>query len=41
LALQQLSLELRATKLYTLLLENWPGGMRNRDFYEQIKTGDR
>jgi predicted nucleotidyltransferase len=41
LALQQLSLELRATKLYTLLLENWPGGMRNRDFYEQMKTGDR
>ncbi len=39
LALQQLDLELRATKLYTLLLKNWPGGKRNRDFYEEIKKG--
>ena len=39
LGLQQLDLELRATKLYTLLMNNWPGGQRNRDFYEEIKTG--
>lgn len=36
LGLQQLDLELRATKLYTLLLKNWPGGERSRDFYVQI-----
>ncbi|NOY12393.1 MAG: nucleotidyltransferase [Deltaproteobacteria bacterium] len=39
LSLQQLDLELRATKLYTLLLKNWPGGMRNRDFFVEVRTG--
>jgi hypothetical protein len=36
-ALQQLELELRATRNYTLLLKNWPGGRRNRDFYEPVR----
>lgn len=39
LALQQLDLELRATKIYTLLMGHWPGGQRNRDFYQEIKKG--
>ena len=39
-SMQQLDLELRATKLYTLLLNNWPGGQRNRDFFEELKQGD-
>jgi predicted nucleotidyltransferase len=39
LGLQQLDLELRATKLYTLLISRWPGGKRNRDFYTEIKKG--
>ncbi|MDX2480851.1 MAG: nucleotidyltransferase [Desulfuromusa sp.] len=38
LALQQLDLELRATKIYTLLLHKYSGGSRNRDFYEQLRT---
>ena len=38
LALQQLELELRATKIYTLLLHNYSGGSRNRDFYERLRT---
>ncbi|MCK4502217.1 MAG: nucleotidyltransferase [Desulfuromonadales bacterium] len=38
LALQQLELELRATKIYTLLLRKYPGGTRNRDFYEPLRT---
>ncbi len=38
-ALLQLDLELRATKLYTLLTERWSGGRRNRDFYEEIRKG--
>jgi predicted nucleotidyltransferase len=33
----QLDLELRATKIYTLLMKNWPGGKRNRDFFEELK----
>lgn len=39
LALQQLELELRATKIYTLLGHNYSGGSRNRDFYEELRTG--
>ncbi|MCD6582592.1 MAG: nucleotidyltransferase family protein, partial [Desulfuromusa sp.] len=39
LALQQLELELRATKIYTLLGHNYPGESRNRDFYEELRTG--
>ena len=39
LALQQLELELRATKIYTLLMHNYAGGSRNRDFYEELRTG--
>jgi len=39
LALQQLELELRATKIYTLLLHKYPGGARNRDFYEELRIG--
>lgn len=35
----QLALELRATKIYTLLLKHWSGGARNRDFYEQVRKG--
>ncbi|MCK5912427.1 MAG: nucleotidyltransferase family protein, partial [Desulfuromusa sp.] len=38
LASQQLELELRATKIYTLLLHKYSGNPRNRDFYEQLKT---
>lgn len=40
LAMQQLDLELRATKLYTLLMNNLTGGHRNRDFYEDLRRGD-
>ncbi|MFK5927445.1 MAG: nucleotidyltransferase [Desulfuromusa sp.] len=39
LALQQLELELRATKIYTLLGHNYSGGSRNRDFYEELRKG--
>ena len=39
LAFKQLQLELRATKLYTLLVREFLGEHRNRDFYEQLKTG--
>jgi len=39
LAHQQLDLELRATKIYTLLLQEWSGGERNRDFYEMLRKG--
>ena len=39
LASQQLELELRATKIYTLLLHKYCGSTRNRDFYEQLRTG--
>lgn len=35
-AQRQLSLELLATKLYTLLVRDWSGGSRNRDFYQDI-----
>ena len=38
LALQQLELELRATKIYTLLLREYSAGSRNRDFYETLRT---
>ncbi|SEA56556.1 Predicted nucleotidyltransferase [Desulfuromusa kysingii] len=37
LALEQLNLELKATKLYTLLSQDYTGGSRNRDFYESLK----
>lgn len=36
-AIGQLSLELRATQLYTLLLQKWSKGGRNRDFYEPMR----
>ena len=39
LAFKQLQLELRATKIYTLLVHEFGGEHRNRDFYEQLKTG--
>ncbi len=39
LAFMQYELELRATKLYTLLMNNWPGGRRNRDFFEDMRQG--
>lgn len=39
LALQQLDLELRATKIYTLLVHNFSAGNRNRDFYEDLREG--
>lgn len=35
LAEQQLNLEVRATRTYTLLMRKWEGGNRNRDFYEE------
>jgi len=38
LASQQLELELRATKIYTLLLHKFSGDNRNRDFYEHLRT---
>ncbi|PLX88352.1 MAG: nucleotidyltransferase [Desulfuromonas sp.] len=36
-ALQLLELELRATRNYTLLMNNWQGGGRNRDFFESVR----
>jgi predicted nucleotidyltransferase len=39
LAFLQFELELRATKIYTLLLKRWPGRGRNRDFYEEVRSG--
>lgn len=36
-ALQQLELELRATKIYTLLMRKYCGESRNRDFYEDLR----
>ncbi|WP_321365436.1 nucleotidyltransferase [uncultured Desulfuromusa sp.] len=38
LALQQLNLELKGTKIYTLLLQNYAVGNRNRDFFESLRT---
>jgi len=38
LALQQLEMELRATKIYTLLVNKYTGGSRNRDFFEPLIT---
>lgn len=38
LAFEQLELELRATKIYTLLMHNYTQGSRNRDFYEALRT---
>ncbi len=38
LALQQLEMELRATKIYTLLVNKYAGGSRNRDFFEPLIT---
>lgn len=37
LAEQLLELELRATRNYTLLMHHWPGGSRNRDFFEKLR----
>ena len=37
LALRQLELELRATKIYTLLMGEFRGQSRNRDFYEELR----
>jgi len=36
LAEMMLDIDLRATALYTLLVENWPGGDRNRDFFTGV-----
>ena len=38
LAVRQLDLEVRATRLYSLLLQRTADGPRNRDFYEQLRT---
>ena len=38
-AIQQLNLELRATRVYTLLQHEKPGGNRNRDFYQPLIRG--
>ncbi len=38
-ALAMLELNLRATRNYTLLLPGWPGGNRNRDFFQEVLTG--
>ncbi len=38
LALQQLEIELCATKIYTLLVDKYAGGNRNRDFFEAMIT---
>ncbi len=40
LAVHQLELELRATKIYTLLLKKYSGDNRNRDFYEVLRTAE-
>ncbi len=37
LAAEQLELELRATRNYTLLMKSWPGGQRNQDFYQALR----
>lgn len=36
LAHEMLAIELRATRTYTLLLKNWPGGNRNLDFFRDV-----
>ncbi len=36
LANEMLRLELRATRNYTLLMRNWTGTHRNRDFFEDV-----
>ncbi len=36
LAQAMLQLELRATCNYTLLMKSWPGGRRNRDFFQEL-----
>jgi len=36
-----LDLETRATRLYTLLLSQWTGADRNRDYYEAVRRGTR
>ncbi len=38
LAIKQLELELRATKIYSLLVKKYPEINHNRDFYEQLRT---
>ncbi len=35
-ALAMLELDLRATRNYTLLQHGWPGGNRNRDFFQEV-----
>jgi predicted nucleotidyltransferase len=37
LAERMLALEMRATRNYTLLMKRWEGGIRNRDFYEEMR----
>jgi predicted nucleotidyltransferase len=37
LAERMLALETRATRNYTLLMKNWEGGNRNRDFFEELR----
>ncbi len=37
LAAQQLELELRATRNFTLLIKSWPGGRRNQDYYQAVR----
>jgi len=36
LAHELLAIELRATRTYTLLQKNWPGGNRNLDFFREV-----
>jgi hypothetical protein len=36
LASRMLEYELRATRTYTLLMRNWRGESRNRDFFEEM-----
>lgn len=40
LAERMLALELRATRNYTLLLQRWEGGSRNRDFFEEMRLAE-
>ncbi len=37
LAMEQLELELRATKIYTLIMEEYRNSNRNRDFFEKLR----
>lgn len=40
LAEEQVATELRATRIYTLLMRNWEGGNRNRDFFMPVQRGE-